>query len=107
MHGRDEAWDLWVHQTTTPPPNEKNDRKKLDAANAIDRPNTICTSLRKPPEVSPKARVRPVAMMMITATMRATGPWIDSRIDCSGASQGMFEPAACAGSATASSSAAA
>ena len=49
MHRRDEAWDLWVHQITTPPPNEKNDRKKLDAANAIDRPNTIWISLRKPP----------------------------------------------------------
>jgi hypothetical protein len=24
------------HQTSAPPPNEKNDRKKLDAANAID-----------------------------------------------------------------------
>ena len=24
-----------------PPPNEKNDRKKLDAAKAIDKPNTI------------------------------------------------------------------
>ncbi len=35
------AWDLSVHQITTPPPNEKNDRKKLEAANAIDRPNTI------------------------------------------------------------------
>src|SRR5262249_40940338 len=33
------AWDLSVHQITTPPPNEKNDRKKLDAAKAIDRPN--------------------------------------------------------------------
>ena len=41
MYGRYEAWDLSVHQITTPPPNEKNDRKKLDAANAIDKPNTI------------------------------------------------------------------
>ncbi|MNJ78183.1 hypothetical protein D3C77_758620 [compost metagenome] len=73
----------------------------------MDRPKTICTSLRKPPEVSPKASVSPVAMMMITATMRATGPWIDSRMDCSGASHGMLEPAACAGKAMASSSAAA
>jgi hypothetical protein len=29
------------HQTSAPPPNEKNDRKKLDAAKAIDRPKTI------------------------------------------------------------------
>jgi len=41
MHGRDKTWNLRVHQITTPPPNEKNDRKKLDAAKAIDRPNTI------------------------------------------------------------------
>ncbi len=30
-----------LHQITAPPPNEKNDKKKLEAANAIDRPNTI------------------------------------------------------------------
>ena len=51
--------DLWTHQITTPPPNEKNDRKKLDAANAIDRPNTIWMSLRYPPEVSPNASDSP------------------------------------------------
>jgi hypothetical protein len=33
--------DRIVHQITTPPPKEKNDRKKLEAANAIERPNTI------------------------------------------------------------------
>ena len=81
--------------TTAPPEKLKNDRKKLDAANAMDRPNTIWISLRKPPLVSPKASARPVAMMMMmTATIRATGPWIDSKMDCSGASQGMLEPAA-------------
>ena len=47
MDGRFVAWDLSVHQITTPPPNEKNDRKKLDAAKAIDRPNTIWINLRK------------------------------------------------------------
>src|SRR3989475_9658448 len=52
-----------VH-TTAPPEKLKNDRKKLEAANAIDRPKTIWISLRKPPEVSPKASARPVAMMM-------------------------------------------
>ncbi len=62
----------------------------------MDRPKTIWISLRKPPDVSPKASARPVAMMMMTATMRATGPWIDSRMDCSGPSQGIEEPAACA-----------
>jgi hypothetical protein len=61
------------HQTSAPPPNEKNDKKKLDAAKAIDRPNTIWISLRKPPDVSPKASARPVAMMMMTATILATG----------------------------------
>ncbi|WP_449579283.1 hypothetical protein [Paracoccus mutanolyticus] len=47
------------HQMSAPPPNEKNDRKKLDAAKAMDRPNTIWISLRKPPPVSPKASVSP------------------------------------------------
>src|SRR3546814_19219033 len=31
-----------AHQTSAPPPKEKKDRKKLDAAKAIDRPKTIC-----------------------------------------------------------------
>src|SRR5690606_7333841 len=65
------------HQTSAPPPNEKNDRKKLDAAKAIERPKTIWNSLRKPPDVSPKASARPVAMMMMTAMILATGPSID------------------------------
>src|SRR5690606_19929739 len=77
------------HQITAPPPKEKNERKKLDAANAMEMPKTIWISRRKPPPVSPKASVRPVTMMMITATILATGPSTDSRIDCSGASQGM------------------
>src|SRR3546814_18633324 len=67
--------------TTAPPEKLKNDRKKHEAANAIVRPNTIWISLRNPPDVSPKASARPVAMMMMTATMRATGPWMDSRMD--------------------------
>ena len=62
------------HQTSAPPPNWKNDRKKLDAAKAIDRPKTIWISRRNPPEVSPKASVRPVMMMMITEMTLATGP---------------------------------
>src|SRR3546814_3671428 len=86
-----------IHQTSAPPPNEKNDRKKELAAKAIDRPNTIWISRRNPPDVSPNARVRPVAMMMITAMILATGPWIDSSIDWSGASHGIDDPAAWAG----------
>ena len=33
--------DCVGHQISAPPPNEKNERKKEEAANAIDRPNTI------------------------------------------------------------------
>src|SRR3546814_221345 len=40
--------------TTAPPEKLKNDRKKLEAANAMVRPNTIWNSLRTPPDVSPK-----------------------------------------------------
>src|SRR3546814_5435133 len=36
-------------------------------------------------------------MMMITAMILATGPWIDSSIDWSGASHGIDDPAAWAG----------
>src|SRR5215831_5000480 len=89
-----EAWDLSVHQITTPPPNEKNDRKKLDAANAMDRPNTIWINLRKPPDVSPNASDSPVTMMMITAMILATGPSTDCRIWLRGCSHGILEPAA-------------
>src|SRR5690606_38131361 len=85
------------HQTSAPPPKLKNDRKKLDAAKAMEMLKTIWISRRKPPPVSPKASVRPVTMMMITATIFATGPSTDSRMDCSGASQGMEEPEAQAG----------
>ena len=38
-------------------------------------------------------------MMMITATILATGPSMLSRIDCSGASHGIDEPPAWAGTA--------
>src|SRR5207245_8542052 len=82
------------HETSAPPAKLKNVRKKLDAAKAMDRPKTIWMSRRKPPLVSPKASESPVTIMMITATILATGPCTDSRIDCSGASYGMFEPAA-------------
>ncbi len=41
-------------------------------------------------------------MMMITAMILATGPSIDSRIDCSGASHGMDEPRRVGGRARAS-----
>src|SRR5689334_25002951 len=85
-----------AHQISAPPPNEKNERKKELAAKAIDRPNTTWTILRNPPEVSPKASDMPVTVMMMTATIFATGPCTDSRTRSSGASQGMPEPAACA-----------
>src|SRR6478736_7305201 len=94
MHRHRKTFYGPVHQIRTPPPNEKNARKKLDAANAIDNPNTIWIRRRKPPEVSPKASVSPVTMMMITAKILATGPSTDRRIWLSGCSQGMFEPAA-------------
>src|SRR3546814_13075781 len=67
------------HQTSAPPPKLKKLRKNELAANAMVRPNTIWISRRKPPLVSPKASVRPVMMMMITATILATGAWTDSR----------------------------
>src|SRR5690606_32546575 len=38
---RVELFETARHQTSAPPPKEKNDRKKLDAANAMLRPNTI------------------------------------------------------------------
>src|SRR5260364_260126 len=94
MDRGDVAWNLRIHQITTPPPNEKNDRKKLEAAKAIDRPNTIWISLRNPPDVSPNASDRPVTMMMMTAMILATGPSTDCRIWLSGCSQGMLDPAA-------------
>src|SRR4051794_35077514 len=59
------------HATTAPPAKLKNVRKKLEAAKAMDRPNTIWMSRRKPPLVSPNASESPVAMMMITATIFA------------------------------------
>jgi hypothetical protein len=80
--------------TSAPPPNWKKLRKKELAANAIEMPKTIWIRRRNPPEESPKASVSPVMMMMITAMILATGPSMDSRIACSGASHGMEEPAA-------------
>jgi hypothetical protein len=81
------------HQTSAPPPNEKNDRKKLDAAKAIDRPNTIWIRRRKPPDVA--------------EGQRQAGDDDDDdgddlgdraldrlRMDCSGASHGIDEPEA-------------
>src|SRR5712691_11112714 len=96
MNGCCKSGDL-LHQTSAPPPKEKNERKKELAANAIERPNTIWISRRKPPEVSPNASVSPVTMMMMTAMILATGPSTDCRIWLSGCSHGMLEPAAQAG----------
>src|SRR5690606_34337689 len=95
MHRDREAGDLGEllerrpHHTKAPPPKLKNDRKKELAAKAMEMPKTIWISRRKPPPVSPKASVRPVTIMMITATIFATGPSTESRMDCSGASQGI------------------
>src|SRR5690606_32295565 len=75
----EDEFALAVHATTAPPAKLKKLRKNEDAAKAIDRPKTIWISLRNPPLVSPKASVRPVVMMMITAMMRATGPCTESR----------------------------
>src|SRR5882724_2311242 len=97
MNGNCKSGDSLFHQTSAPPPKEKNERKKELAANAIERPNTIWISRRKPPEVSPNASVRPVTMMMMTAMILATGPSTDCRIWFNGCSHGMLELAACAG----------
>src|SRR5216684_1270046 len=96
MNGCCKSENPLLHQTSAPPPKEKNERKKELAANAIERPNTIWISRRKPPEVSPNANVSPVTMMMMTAMILATGPSTDCRIWFSGCSHGMLEPAACA-----------
>src|SRR3546814_6705536 len=45
--------DLAGHQTSAPPPQEKKDRKKHDAAKAIDRPKTIWSSFRAPRSEEP------------------------------------------------------
>src|SRR3546814_17080803 len=82
--------------TTAPPEKLQKDRKNEDAANAMDRPKTIWTSLRKPTDVSPKASARPVAMMMMAAKLRATAPGMELRLACRGPFQGMLEPATCA-----------
>src|SRR5579883_1011228 len=89
-----EAFDMGAHDTNAPPPKEKKVRKKLDAAKAMEMPKTIWMRRRKPPAVSPKASVRPVVMMMITAMILATGPWTESKICWSGCSHGMPAPAA-------------
>src|SRR3546814_14387706 len=75
-----------AHAISAPPPNEKKDRKKLDAAKAIDRPKMIWISRRNPTAVSPNASVSPVTMMMITSTIFATGPWTDSKPSWGGSS---------------------
>src|SRR3546814_3051748 len=63
------------HEISAPPPKLKKLRKKEEAAKAIDSPKMIWMRRRNPPAVSPNASVRPVTMMMITATILATGPW--------------------------------
>src|SRR5258707_15560488 len=41
MNGYCKSGDSLLHQTSAPPPKEKNERKKELAAKAIERPNTI------------------------------------------------------------------
>jgi hypothetical protein len=87
------------HQTSAPPPNEKNDRKKLDAAKAIDRPKTIWISGGS----RPRCRRRPASGRCDDddhGDDLGDRPSIDSRICCSGASQGMDEPEAWAAGAS-------
>src|SRR3546814_20162009 len=94
MHRGVEARDFAIlqHQISAPPPKLKNDRTKLDAANAIDRPNTIWIRLRTPPPESTKARVRPVTMITITEMIFAHGPSIAPRMTWRGASPGINDP---------------
>src|SRR3546814_21017769 len=104
VHRRLESIDLGAgagHAISAPPPNEKKDRKKELAAKAIDRPKMIWISRRKPPAVSPKASVNPVTIMMITATILATGPSTASNTCCNGSSPGIPDPAARAAAARA------
>src|SRR3954453_13895525 len=83
-----------AHESSAPPPKLKKLRKKDEAAKAIDRPKMIWMRRRNPPAVSPNASVNPVVMMMITATILATGPWTESRTFWRGSSHGIPEPAA-------------
>src|SRR3546814_16280230 len=82
------------HQISAPPPKLKKLRKKLDAAKAMERPNPIWISRRKPPDVSPTARLRTVTRMLITATILSTGPPILARIHYNAAPPGLNKPPA-------------
>ena len=53
---------------TAPPVKLKNDKKKLVAVKAIERPKTILIRLRIPPPASPKASPIPVMIMAIVPT---------------------------------------
>src|SRR5260370_38268179 len=81
-----------AHVISAPPPKLKKVRKKELAAKAIESPNTIWINRRIPPEVSPKASARPEPMIMMTAIILATRPWMLWRIWVSGSSPGMCEP---------------
>src|SRR3546814_15419104 len=97
MHRHREAGQVLLHQTSAPPPKLKKERKQELAAKATDRPKTIWISRRKPPEVSPKARVRPVLTMIITPPTLPTGHCHDSTTDWSGVHPCIPEPPAMAG----------
>src|SRR3546814_13053232 len=48
------------HQISAPPPKLKKLRKKIDAAKALERPNTTWISRRQPPDEYPNDRKRGV-----------------------------------------------
>src|SRR3546814_17453695 len=56
------------HAISAPPPKLKKLRKKLDAANAIDRPHTIWMRRRNTPLLSPHNSVPPVVMLQQSGT---------------------------------------
>src|SRR3546814_13558955 len=80
------------HEISAPPPKLKKERKNDDAANAIDRPNTIWIRCPKPPAVSPKASVRQVTPMMISAKISATVACTVSSTCSPGSSSALQDP---------------
>jgi len=81
-------------QNPRPPLNPKKERPHPVAAHAIDRPSTACKALFRIPPVSPKASMKPTAMMAATLPNLSHGPVREFRIWSRGPSQGMPLPAA-------------
>src|SRR5580658_10105103 len=80
--------------TSRPPENPRNPRPQLTALNAIARPSTTQSALRIIEPPSENAMPRPRPMMATAPTTLETGPVSESRICCSGPSQGMPPPRA-------------